>query len=407
MNPKFFPIYILTVINGLSMMMLFPVLPSFISLYGQSAFMLGILVACYSFFQLLAAPFLGALSDKYGRKPILIITQAGTFLSWIILGSAYFLDIEWLLLGLPIGLVVILFSRMVDGITGGNSSVANAMVADLTTKEERTIVYGHNGAIMGVTLILGPAIGSFSLNSSYGFLGTAMLGALLSFMALVYMAFSLKETIKKKKSQLVVSFNELNLIAQIKKWKQVPVIQMAMSVKTFFYLGFFIYTTISPLYLMDVFGFKETNVGYYLAFTGGFLIFHQIFSIKRIVPKFGNLNSFLLGQAFMAAGYAAMALSSELWVFTIFYFVGVLGISLSMTSLQGLFSLGSDEDSQGEIMGIASGIESFLMILGPLLGAWLYSQLDFSIFFVVALMPVLSLAVYGLFFHQACRKITS
>lgn len=121
--------------------MLFPVLPFIVRSYDQPEFVLGILLGTFSFFQFIVAPILGALSDKYGRKPILLITQAGTFLSWVVLGVAYILPSSEIfgLVILPIFMVFL--SRMFDGITGANQSVATAMLADMTSREERSQVF--------------------------------------------------------------------------------------------------------------------------------------------------------------------------------------------------------------------------------------------------------------------------
>lgn len=386
-------------------MMLFPIMPVIITQYNQPALMLGILAATYSLFQMIGAPILGAMSDKYGRKPLLLITQLGTFISWIILTIAFFLPETPSFLGIILPITVILCSRIIDGITGGNASVAQAMVADMTTKEERSRVFGFNGAIMGATLIIGPSLGAFSMNTSYGMAGTAILGACISGLALLYMFFVLQETLKEKKQELHISFQQLNIWSQVQKWKYIPLVKMAMSLKIFFFIGFTIYTTVSGLYLIDVFGFTPENIGYYLAFTGMFLIIHQIYSLKVIIPKTGDIQGFLLGQGIMAVGFITMALTNNIYVFTGAYAIAVLGIALSMNTLQAIFSTCVDEKSQGEIMGLSNGIESILMVIGPIMGTYLYGALSFSIYYVVALLAGISLLIYQIFFRKSCSFI--
>jgi len=124
----------------------------------------------FSLFQFLAAPILGALSDSYGRKPVLILTQAGTFLSWVVLGLAYLLPSSELFGFILLPIFVVFLSRMFDGITGGNASVAQAVLADLSEAKDRSNVFGMNGAVFGFSLLVGPALGSLSVGSSISFL---------------------------------------------------------------------------------------------------------------------------------------------------------------------------------------------------------------------------------------------
>lgn len=156
MNRETFPIILLNLVNGIGGTLLIPVLPFIIRDLGYSDAIFGLLLAVYPVFQFFGAPILGTLSDHCGRKPILLVSQAGTLLSWIIFGAAYFAT------GALWPLLIIAFSRVVDGITGGNQSVANAYLADVTTDEDRTAVFGVLGASMAVALMIGPAVGSLA-----------------------------------------------------------------------------------------------------------------------------------------------------------------------------------------------------------------------------------------------------
>ncbi len=128
MNRKTFPIVLLSLVNGIGFTLLIPVLPFIVRDLGYSAAVFGLLMAVYPMSQFFAAPLLGTLSDYYGRRPILLVSQAGTLLSWIIFAAAYFTT------GSIWPLLIIAFSRVIDGLTGGNQSVANAYLADVTTE---------------------------------------------------------------------------------------------------------------------------------------------------------------------------------------------------------------------------------------------------------------------------------
>ena len=142
MIKKFIPAYFLTFVNVLGFSILMPILPFIVDRYGAPKWVYGLLITCYAAFQFIGAPFLGALSDRKGRKQILLISQAGTLLSWFLFLFALFLPDMWVY-GISIPLIVIAFSRLLDGVTGGNTSVTNAYVSDITTRKEKSYIFGY------------------------------------------------------------------------------------------------------------------------------------------------------------------------------------------------------------------------------------------------------------------------
>ncbi|QFR39577.1 MFS transporter [Candidatus Gracilibacteria bacterium 28_42_T64] len=399
-------VYLLTFVNGLSFTMMIPIFPFLLKTYGQPEIMLGFLVASYSFFQFFGAPIIGSLSDKYGRKPVMLLTQGGTFFSWIILGIAYFLPETHIFGIIFLPILAIFLSRIVDGITGGNMSVISAMISDMTTKAERTVIFGKNSAVMGVTLIIGPSLGAFSMGTEYGFLGTAIVGGIVSAITLGIMFFKVTESLKEenKQKELQISFKDMNIIRKISKYWHITTIKFSVVMKLLMFLAFTMYTTISVLYLIDKFGFSPLTVGYYLMITGSFLIFHQSFSIQPIVKRVGDLHGLIVGQGAMFLGYLGMGLSPNIILYTIAYFVAVLGISLSMTTLQALFSKSADERSQGEVMGISSSLDSLMSMVAPVLGSFLYAITDISIFIIISVVPLISILVYVGFFRKMLAR---
>ena len=175
-------------------------------------------------------------------------------------------------------------------------SVAQAILADMSKPEERTKVFGMNGAVFGFSLIIGPALGGLSLASAWGYLATAILGGFISLLTLILMYFILKESLpeEKRKEKMKVSFKQMNIIAQFQKWKHINTVRYTMLMKTFMFFGFVGYTSISTLYLIDNFGFSELQTGLYLTFTGSFLIFHQSLSIRYFINKYRDRKSLLI-----------------------------------------------------------------------------------------------------------------
>jgi DHA1 family tetracycline resistance protein-like MFS transporter len=400
---RFFVIFLLTFVNGLSMTMLFPVLPFIVKAYGEPEVVLWILLWTFSLFQFIAAPILWALSDSYGRKPVLILTQAGTLLSWVILGIAYVLPSQELFWFVLLPILVVFLSRAFDGITWGNASVAQAVLADMSEPEDRSKVFWMNGAVFGMALLVWPALGSFSVSSSVSFLWTAILWAIISAVTLAIMMFALDESLPedKREKELTISFRKLNVFAQIMKWWKIPTVRYAIIMKVFMFISFVWYTSITALYLIDVFGFSASSIWYYLTFTGSFLIFHQAFSIRYFLKYFGDRKSLLIAFALMWFGWICMGTTMNIALFTVFYFFAVMGISLGFTTLWALFSRSADSSKQGEIMWMSAWLESLISIGAPIIMTLLYTLLPFSIYYIIWWIPFIALWISLLF----CRNI--
>ena len=384
--------FLLTFVNGLSMTMLFPVLPFVIKFYDQPEIVLGILFATFSLFQFIAAPILWGLSDKYGRKPILILTQWGTFLSWVILWIAAILPEQSLFWFLLLPILVIFISRVFDWITWGNASVAQAMIADITTPEERSKVFGTNGAIFWLSMMVGPALGSLSMTWNSSYLGVAILWGSISALTLGIMFFLLKETLIPNKctKYIKISLKKLNVFSQIAKWGKNPMIRYIIFTKLFMFSAFVAYTSVWTLYLIDVFDFSADKVWYYLTFTGSFIIFHQSLSIRYFLQKFWDRGSLSLALLCLWVWFTAMWFSQNILLFTLSYFVMVLGVALSFTTMWSLLSRSVDESHQGEVMWMSTSLESFISIGIPILATYIYGLLDFSIYFIIAILPLVA-----------------
>jgi MFS family permease len=259
MLKKFLPIILLTFVNVIGFSLLIPVLPSVVEGYVGSERLQGViygaLIASYSLCQFLAAPALGTLSDKYGRKPVLMLSQLGTTLSWVIFGAAYFIP-ETRVFGLALPIFIISLSRITDGLTGGNISVAQAWISDMTTKEEKTKTFASIGAVFGIGFLIGPAIGGLAASTSYGYLGTAVVAFIISLFTLIYMQLYLPESLPEDKRDHELRFHlgrELNVIGKLQEFRDNRVVKSLLFIRIFFAIVFASYTTIVTLYLSNRF----------------------------------------------------------------------------------------------------------------------------------------------------------
>jgi DHA1 family tetracycline resistance protein-like MFS transporter len=395
MNKKLVPAYLLTLVNVLGFSILMPILPFIVESYGAPKWVFGLLITLYSSFQFIGAPFLGSLSDSLGRKPILLISQTGTLLSWFVFLLALYLP-NFPVLGFAFPLFIIAISRALDGITGGSTSVSNAYVADITTREEKSYVFGYLGGIAGLGMIIGPAIGGLTASSSLGYVGTILASILISIITLLTLQYWIKESLPKEKRQKRVKQSFwLNFLIykRIKMLNPAPIIKLLFTMKFFFSVMMAAYISTISLFLIDLFQFDVKEVGYFMLSVGLFLAFNQAFVSKRVIRKIGAFPTLVLGLVLAVIGMVSITLTSNLWLFLALYYVFNLGVSLSFPTFNALISTHSDVKKQGEIMGISESINSFAMAVVPVVAASIYGVIGFQVYYLICLMPLIALFI--------------
>ncbi|KXK26090.1 MAG: Tetracycline resistance protein, class C [candidate division WS6 bacterium OLB20] len=404
---KYLPIFLLTFVNVIGFSLLIPVMPVVAEKYVDPSLVgvvYGGLISSYALFQFLFAPILGSLSDKYGRKPVLMLSQAGTTLSWVIFGIGVLLpDVP--VAGLSLPLIVVALSRVVDGITGGNISAAQAWVSDMTEPKDRTRVYGLLGATFGIGFLFGPAIGGISSSTPIGFLGTAIVAFLISAVTLIVMARKLPESLpeQKRDRELHIHFaRELNILHKISGFSHNKFVTRLLLIRVFFALVFSSYTTIIILYLNSGFGLGQLGLGLMMSIIGIYSIFNQAYLINRFVRARGELFSVYLGIVLTFSGLLILPLiptglivpgtavnMSLVLVMINAYFLN-LGITLSMPTFKTLLTSQVAPTKQGVITGIDESLLALGQGVTPILAGGLYSAfglLTFVVFAAMLLIP--------------------
>lgn len=394
-NRRFLPAYLLTLVNVLGFSLLMPVLPFVVEQYGAPKSAYGLLLSCYAFFQFIGAPWLGRLSDSLGRKPVLMISQCGTLLSWFIFGCAYFIDgAQWGFVALP--LVIIALSRVLDGITGGNNAVAQAYVADITTHQEKGWIFGTLGGIAGLGMIIGPGIGGFLASGPWGYLGVAICGALLSGVTLLSIHLSLKESLptqRRKPRRTEPVINTFRLVHRIKSLDPPTIIKQLFVVRALFSSMMASYIATIALFMIDLFGFSSKTLGMFMFFVGFFLAFNQAVVSKWMVRKTSELFTLKLGLALAGFGMVAITQTQTLWVYICFYYVLNLGVSLAIPTFHALVAQHAGTQDTGEIMGIGDGIISLSNAVFPVLAASIYAIIGPTFFQCIAGLPLIALTI--------------
>ena len=322
--------------------------------------MFGFLVAVYPIMQFFATPILGQLSDRFGRKPVLALSLAGTALGYALFAT-----------GIVIKNIPLLFlSRALDGITGGNLSVAQASIADVTKPEDRTKNFGLIGAAFGVGFIVGPFLGGvladpavfswFSASTPFWF--AAMLATANTLQVLL----QFDETNKHIRQAPVQLFKG---VANIARAFGMPELRTIFLTSFFFNMGFGFFIAFFGLFLINKFNFNEARIGNFFAWVGMFAIFTQTFTTRRVAAKFKEpqvLRISLLGVSCVMFAY--LLAPSPLWLFLIAPISSTFN-GLSLANMGGLLSRSVAPQVQGEILGIGTSIAALANSLPPLVGA--------------------------------------
>ena len=337
-----------------------PVLPYYAegTSFNATPRTVGLLFASYSIMQLICAPWLGRLSDKYGRRPVLLISILGTGIGFLILGLA---TTVWMLFA----------GRILDGISGGNISTAQAYIADITPKEERAKGLGLIGAAFGLGFIFGPAIGG--ILSRWGIYVPFLFAAALCFGNAALLYFTLPETITPDHPARV-SAGGRGLGQLIKSLAQ-PRLGFVLTIYFLFVVAFSIMTTAFSLYTMFRFGYDAQHTGYIFAYVGLIAVVIQGGLIGRLVKRFGEMPLVLVGALFFAGSLFAVPFvgpqTGGLLALLIGGGIFSMGNSLATPALTTLASKSVGPTDQGGVLGLLQSSGSLARAVGPSIAAFL------------------------------------
>ncbi len=294
---KILPVFVIILIDLLGLTIIIPLMSLYAASFGADASMIGLLGAVYPAAQFIGAPFLGRLSDRFGRKPILIISQIGTLLGFLMLGFANSL---WMLF----------LARLIDGLSGANISTAQAVISDSTTEKTRTQGLGLVGAAFGIGFVFGPVIGFLALllgNNNYHI--PAFVAAFFSFVSILLTSFLLKETLTpESRAAHLTSKREISLRAFWDAMNKplVGFLLVLMFVQQFAFGGF---EQLLSLFTLNRLGMNAANNSILFVYVGIIIVAVQGYFIGKWSRKFGDIWLVRLGLVLMATGLILLALT--------------------------------------------------------------------------------------------------
>lgn len=323
--------------------------------YSEASEYGGWLLIAYSIMQFIFAPILGALSDKLGRRPVLLISLFGLGVDYIFLAFAP--TMIWLFVG-----------RIFAGISGASITTASAYVADVSPPEKRAQNFGLIGVAFGVGFIIGPVIGG--LFSQYGVRVPFMIAAGLSLLNWLYGYFILPESLKKE-NRRSFDWKRANPIGALKQVKRYPALLGLLISLFILYVSAQATQSIWSYYTLEKFGWNSRDVGYSIGFVGITVAIVQGGLIRLIIPKIGNKKSILMGLSLYVIGFISFAFASHGWMMYAFIVPYALA-GITGPAIQGIVSTQVAANEQGELQGIMTGFMSLASIIGPLLMSYLF-----------------------------------
>ncbi len=351
---KLLPILGVTFIDIVGFSMLIPMLPYLVTHFGASAFVVGILVATFSFCQFASAPVWGNLSDRIGRKAVLIVSQIGATIGWAMLGLAP--NVASALAVAPIAVVFV--ARIIEGISGGNISITQAYVADLVEPAQRARAFGLISAMFGAGMVFGP-FGGGLLYARYGFAAPFLVAAGLQVVTLLLTITMLPESRTKDADEERIG------IGAIWKTFHKPRLARILWQKLALALALYGWFAVFALYLARQLGFTLTQTDYLFSIFAIFNVFINVFVIGRVSAQVGNRAMSNVGLTSLVAGFALVPLVHGVPLLTVTMLLFSVGMAFANTGITALISNAASDREQGTVLGTSSSLDSLSGILAP------------------------------------------
>lgn len=387
-------IFITVFIYLLGFGMILPVLPILSTHYGATAFQAGLLMSVFSLMQFMFAPFWGRLSDKYGRRPILIYCLLGEGLSYLVLAHSQSLE-------------MLFVSRILTGFFGASISTASAYISDITSKENRTKGMAIIGVAFGLGFLFGPAIGGgltllakkYSQDQNFILTFSAYPVAALCFLTFIFAYFFLVESRERKligdeKSPR----KQFHNIAEMFKKPVLGKLMLIFGVTT---LCMAMMESTLVLLMKDKFnwGIAESSFGF--AYVGICILFTQGFLVRKLVPKYGEKFIIRLGLSSMALGFALIAVASTVPMMGVAMTFLSVGNAFTNPSVLGSISLITDPSEQGVTLGTTQSLSALGRVIGPAFGTLLFGALSLSApFWMAAILLVVNVIIVMKYYSQ-------
>jgi len=352
-------LYVFVDVLGFSLIL--PLLPYYATSFGASSTVVGLLLAANAVTQFVGAPLLGRLSDRYGRRPLLLVSLMGTVAAFLMLGLAKSL---WMLF----------LSRIVDGLLGGNISLAQAYITDITSDRDRARGLGFIGAAFGFGFIFGPAIGgTLAAHGNYAL--PALLAAGLSAINLVGIWLWLPESLPPaKRTQMAQSPGTAITARALWAALRRPCVGPLLNLRLFFGLAFTMFQTVFAIFAQKRLGYDAQATSYVLTYVGILVVAVQGFGIALLTRRLSDKQLIFGGSIALSLSLLAWAFTPSLWVLLIVLApIALSGGVLGVVSNSALTKSVQPEE-YGGTLGLSSALDSLTRVVSPIVGGFLIDR---------------------------------
>ncbi len=372
-NRKLATIFAIVFIDLLGFSLILPLVPFYAETFGANAIVTGFLVASYAAAQLFGAPLLGRMSDRFGRRPVLLISILGTIVGFVLLGIANTL---WVLFA----------SRMIDGLTGGNISVAQAYIADISEPKDRSRNFGLIGAAFGLGFIIGPAAGGLLSNVGAGigivnnihwqFALPAFVAAVLATLNWIAVYFFLPESLSgDRRAQLAARPRQEFSLQNLRAAFQRPLVGPLLYTRFFFSMAFSTFQTIFPLFALTRLGLEAAQTAFVLTYVGVLAVLVQGVLIGKITERFAEEKLLFWCMLIMTGGLVGWALTPTVPVLLIVLAPLAFAGGVLNTVINSALTKSVAPEEIGGTLGISSALESATRAIAPSAGGILLGSL--------------------------------
>jgi MFS family permease len=407
-QPSLFPILLVNFVGTLGFSIVLPFLVFLVTKFGGNAIVYGLLAATYPAFQLIGAPVLGRWSDIFGRKKVLLLSNVGTSVGWILflfalsLPSEKSFSIDIYFLGtfvINIPLLVLFLARAIDGITGGNISIANAYLADLSSDRTRSKNFGKMAISSNLGFILGPALAGILGGTIYGAILPVLAALILSLVTLIVIYILLRESKPSSEEILVPEEGTIRKVfsqecrepystVSTKKprlWDVFKLKHISFLLVLYFliFLGFNIYYAAFPTHAANDLKWSVTQLGIFYAVLSGIMVLVQGPILRKALKKFSEEKLVVIGSLILGTNFI-LFVSNNIVSVSGAVILFAVGNGLMWPSFMSILSRRAGSKLQGAVQGVAGSFGGLASIVGLSLGGFLYNSIGGATFLISA-----------------------